>query len=445
MSNPPQSGLALASDAGPVKRVSDVTCLQCGCLCDDLTVSVEAGKVREVENACATGRAWFLADRSRDDVPVATVDGTPASSEAALDRVAEILRTSRAPLILGLSQVSNEAVASALALADRVGAVVDSSWSPEPEQYVRAVQRVGRVSSTLGEVKNRADLVLFWGVDPVVTHSRHWSRYSVEPKGRFVPEGRAGRHVIVVDDHRTKTAERADDFLSLPPQTWFETLWVLRGLLRGLKLDPARVESTTGLSLETLQALAERLKRAKYGAMFVDSRLVREGGGSAASEAALSLVRDLNSFTRFVILDLGSRGNPAGASAVQTWQTGFATSLSLAGGSPESLPGATSAPVLLEREAFDAVVILGEPPSEALLAKLRVAGGSPLKTVMIGPRATTAMPDATVSLDAATYGIGAGGSVTRVDGVSLPLRASIDEGRPTVSHWLAEIEGRLAT
>ena len=62
--------------------------------------------------------------------------------------------------------------------------------------------------ATLGEVKYRADVVGILGDRPIVTHPRHWERYSVEPVGRFVPEGRAGRKVVVIDQNRTASAGR---------------------------------------------------------------------------------------------------------------------------------------------------------------------------------------------------------------------------------------------
>ena len=37
---------------------------------------------------------------------------------------------------------------------------------------VMAQQVVGKVTCTLGEVRNRADLVIFWGSDPLVSHPR---------------------------------------------------------------------------------------------------------------------------------------------------------------------------------------------------------------------------------------------------------------------------------
>ena len=75
---------------------------------------------------------------------------------------------------------------------------------------MRQRARVGQVSSTLGEVRDRADLVVFWDVDPVATHPRHFERYSVEPLGRFVDRGRGGRMVVVIGQEMTATAAASD-------------------------------------------------------------------------------------------------------------------------------------------------------------------------------------------------------------------------------------------
>ena len=93
-----------------------------------------------------------------------------------------------------------------VAIADRIGAVLVLGRADEAMPRTLAVQRVGKVSASLGEVKNRADVVVFWGSDPVVTHPRHFERYSVDPPGRFVPRGRAERTLMVADLERTATA-----------------------------------------------------------------------------------------------------------------------------------------------------------------------------------------------------------------------------------------------
>ena len=420
--------------------VRDVTCLACGCLCDDLMLTVEGGRVVEARHACEVGRGWFLADYSHAGLPVATVEGRPADAEEAVDRSAEILGRARSPVVLGLGRTTTEAVAAALAVADRIGAAVEVGPIGGSADRIMAIQRVGAVSATLGEVKNRADVVVFWGCDPVVTHPRHWERYSVEPRGRFVPGGRPDRTVIVADVERTATADRADLFVRVAPEARFETLWTLRALIRGVEPDPGRVARATGLALPTLRDLAHVLRSARYGAFFV-------GDGPeppAIAEAALTLVRDLNAITRFVLLNLGGPGNAAGARAVATWQTGHPSAVTLAQGVPRSLPGATSAAAMLDRGEADAALIVGDDReatsglSEA--ARRRLAS---IPTVAIAPGATRPGGSATVALASATAGIDAAGTVMRVDGVTLPLRPPLAASIPTDRDWLLAIGKRL--
>ena len=52
---------------------------------------------------------------------------------------------------------------------------------------------------TLGEIRNRADVLLFWGTDPAARYPRFLSRYAPDPPGVHVPQGRASRTVIAVD------------------------------------------------------------------------------------------------------------------------------------------------------------------------------------------------------------------------------------------------------
>jgi formylmethanofuran dehydrogenase subunit B len=440
MSMPQESSLATSPD----RTVADATCTACGCLCDDLIVKTVGGRIVEAINACEIGRRWYLADHSHQGLPAATIEGRAVEPAAALDRAAEILAQATAPVVLGLTRTTTEPGAAALAIADRIGAVIDPGTGEGDRARLFATQRVGRVSATLGEVKNRADLVLFWGVDPVVTHPRHWERYSVEPRGRFVPDGRAGRMVIVADAERTATAEQADQFVAITPGSQFETLWTLRALVRGVTLDPGRVRRATGLDLESLRSLTERLKGARYGAWFFDSRLGDGPGGAARIEAALALVRDLNDFTRFVILGLGGPGNAAGAEAVVTWQTGYPSGVSLGRGSPRSLRGVTSAETLLAGGRADAALIVADREPEGLTDAAR-AHLERIPRIVIAPKATAqgATAAAAVALDAATYGIDAAGTVTRSDGVVLPLRPPLNPSTPTDREWLQAIETRL--
>src|SRR5207302_6152629 len=99
---------------------------------------------------------------------------------------------------------------------------------------VMALQESGESTCSLGEVKNRADLVIFWGANPVESHPRHFERYSVLPAGQFVPGGRSSRTVVVADVRSTPSTEAADLFLPVEPGRDFEALWTLRSLVRGV-------------------------------------------------------------------------------------------------------------------------------------------------------------------------------------------------------------------
>src|SRR5262249_46919140 len=131
--------------------------------------------------------------------------------------------------------------------------------------------RVGRISATFGEVRHRAEVVVFWLCDPLSTHPRLWERV-IEPAGRFIPLGRAGRTVLVAQDSsvttRCTTASAADETLRLDRNREIETLWCLRALIAGQELADDAIARSTGVNPSALRSLAERLRSARYGALF---------------------------------------------------------------------------------------------------------------------------------------------------------------------------------
>ena len=90
-----------------MELIENVACTVCGCVCDDLRLTLDGGRVVRADGACHLAEPWYL---SQDYVqpPPAEVEGRPASLEEALDRAAAILRASRSPLIYGLSRSSTE-------------------------------------------------------------------------------------------------------------------------------------------------------------------------------------------------------------------------------------------------------------------------------------------------------------------------------------------------
>ena len=75
-----------ATEASPeVRVIKDATCTFCGCVCDDMDLTVEGNRITKAKNACVLGKAWFL-NHHVEDRPVATIEGKPASLEEAVER-----------------------------------------------------------------------------------------------------------------------------------------------------------------------------------------------------------------------------------------------------------------------------------------------------------------------------------------------------------------------
>ena len=191
-----------------LKIVEDATCTFCGCVCDDIELTVKGHEITKAKRACVLGSAWFL-NHSVDDRPSCLIEGKPASVEDGIERAAQILTKARYPLMYGLSDTTTESQRVAVSIADWVGANVDTTTSVCHGPSGMAFQGVGEVTCSLGEVRNRVDMIIFWGSNPAESHPRHFTRYSLMPKGMFVPNGRKDRTCVVIDVRKTKSANTA--------------------------------------------------------------------------------------------------------------------------------------------------------------------------------------------------------------------------------------------
>ncbi|MDQ6964440.1 MAG: formylmethanofuran dehydrogenase subunit B, partial [Mariprofundales bacterium] len=134
--------------------VENATCTFCGCVCDDITLTVENNRITRAENACSLGKAWF-AEHTIEERPYALIDGREASTDEAVEVAAQLLVNARFPVIYGLSDTTCEAQREAVAIADLIGANIDTTTSVCHGPSGIAFQGVGESTATLGEIKNR--------------------------------------------------------------------------------------------------------------------------------------------------------------------------------------------------------------------------------------------------------------------------------------------------
>jgi formylmethanofuran dehydrogenase subunit B len=342
---------------------------------------------------------------------VATVDGRTASLDEAVDAAAAILRRARAPLVYGLGRTSCEAQRRAVALAEAIGATVAPVGGGAASAAYRAI---GSSTATFGEIRDRAELVVIWRADPVVANPRLLERLRLERATR------GSRALVVVDAQRTATAEEADAFVELDAADDFEALWTLRALVTSAPLDDDRA------SAPPLDDLAHRLSGARHLALLY--------GDEVEALALFSLVRDLARDRHAVTLGLRRDANGRGAEDVLAWQTGLPAAVSFARGHPREELGAAA---LLERGEVDAALVVAADPLE-LLPALRE-----LPLVVVDALATATSQAARVAFATAADGIEVPGTVHRMDGVPVPLRAPLAAERPSVEDVLAGIAGRL--
>ncbi len=425
-------------DPGPLRTVEDATCTFCGCVCDDIELQVQGHSILKANRACVLGTAWFL-NHGVEDRPACLVEGQPATVEQGIERAAEILSRARYPLIYGLSDTTCESQRVAVGIGDWIGGLVDTTTSVCHGPSGMAFQGVGEVTASLGEVRNRGDLIIFWGSNPAESHPRHFSKYSLMPKGMFVPRGRKDRTCVIVDVRKTKSARAADLFLQIKPRKDFEAIWTLRALAQGIDLDPSLVEEETGIALTVWQELMDRMKAARFGVIFFGMGLTMTRGKHANSEALLALTRDLNRYTRFVCKPNRGHGNVTGADNVVSWRTGYPFGVNLARGYPRFNPGEyTASDVLARREADAALIIASDP-----MANFSQPARDHLRTipyVALDPKETPTTRHATVAFSVATYGINVPGTVYRMDDVPIPLRPAFASPFPSDHEVLCGIE-----
>jgi formylmethanofuran dehydrogenase subunit B len=333
----------------------------------------------------------------------------------AITEAAKILINADFPLMYGFSSTEAGAQAAGVELAEEIGATLDNTASVCHGPTILAEQDVGVSAATLGEVKARADLIIYIGCNPTHAHPRHLSRYTTFIRGFFREKGAMERKLIVIDPRRTDTAKIATDYIQIEQGKDYELMCALRALLKGSDIP----DEVAGIKKEKLKELVETMKNAQFGVIFFGMGLTQSLGKHRNIDISINLVKDLNSFTKFIIMPMRGHWNVSGANVVFSWQTGYPYSLNFSLGYPRYNPGEFSANDVLNREEADAALIVASDPvmnfpkkGSEWLAKI------PL--IVLDPHKTPTTEIADVVIPAAVVGIESIGTGYRMDAV--PIR-----------------------
>ena len=274
--------------------------------------------------------------RRAQDAPAATIRGEPADVETALTRAAELLRAARRPLLHGFDGATVDDARAAVALADRLGALVATGALTGDWPGAPAVPLRGGSTATLGEIRDRSRVVVIWREDPEVTHPRLLERLGFGD-GSNSRLG-ADRTLVVVDDRDTATARRADVHLRWPRERDLEALTTLHVMQRKLQARPSDLEGELG-------ELLDRIGAVPHAAFVHGAQLSAGAGGQRRVLALHELVRELSHDLHVVTLALPAAAGTRSAQDVLAWQTGYSENVDLASGHPELVTATESLPV----------------------------------------------------------------------------------------------------
>lgn len=414
----------------------NVPCPGCACLCDDVKLTFKGDELIEFSPSCALGERWFRVHGQRPG-SIAEINGSPAGFAEAIEYAAALLLRSDYPLIYGLSRSATPGQRAAVALAERLGGAIDTTASLCHGPSIMAIQEVGEVTCTLGEIRNRADLVVFWGCHPAISHPRHSERYSVFPTGRHIREGRSDRTVVMVGESDRVTdwrlapdGSKPDFVVPIEAGTDFEALSDLRVMLKGCDAPSASPE---------LRRLFECMRGCRYGIIFfglgITATSMWDGQthnpvGHINVAALLQLVAELNAVTRFTARRMRMQGDVSGADNVLCWQTGYPFAVDMSRGYPRYNPGEYSANELLARNDTDLCLLVGAETVPYFSQEARERLKS-IPTIVLDYPGVPLEFVPTVRFTTSVYGLHSKGTAYRMDNVPLTLKELLHGEAPT--------------
>ncbi|MDR1992749.1 MAG: formylmethanofuran dehydrogenase subunit B [Nitrososphaerota archaeon] len=456
------------------KIINNVVCPICGCLCDDLEVTVENNEIVKMKNGCAVCDAKMVHGYKSEErilKPLIRKDGKliPVSMDEAIKKAAQILADAKYPLLFGWSSTVGEAQRIGVELAEELGSALDNCCSVCHGPSVMATQEIGIPAATLGQTRHRADLIVYWACNPWASHPRHVERYTAFTSGRFessewknymqrlkaasgrkkmemaskriarveppikpkvcftgpppqMLEQKPGRKMIVVDVRKTMTAEIADYFLQIEPNRDYEVIEALRCLVTDQEID---VDKVGGIPIDTLRDVADAMMNCEFGVIYFGLGMTQSLGRFRNIEIAIALARDLNRKTKFVISPMRGHFNVTGANNVFAWQTGYPFAIDFSQGYPQFNPGENTAVDLLKRGDNDATLIIAADPGAHFPSVImQNMMKHPLITINPDMNAISRLGD--VVFPAQWCGIEYAGTAYRMDTVPITLKKVVE-------------------
>jgi len=296
----------------------------------------------------------------------ARIDGRPVTLEAAVAQAAKLLATSRLPVIAGLG-TDIAGARAAIALAERVGGVVDHMHAEALLRDLAVMREAGAYVTTPNEARLRGDTVLLVGPGLIEAWSELGERLLSAPLASEI--GGERRVFWLCPGKSTVTAGAkvvGKGSAELPMR-----LALLRACV-GRRL--AKVPKATA-------GLAKALQAARFGVAVWSAAAIDE----LTIELLFGLIDELNTATRFTGLPLAPADNAIGVMQASGWMTGFPPRTGFGRGYPEHDPWRFDARRLIEDGEADCAVWISaygaaQPNWRTRVPVITLAAGGPTQS-----------------------------------------------------------------
>ena len=396
-------------------RTVMTTCPACGLLCDDVLVENNQNKISVLANGCAKSITFF--EQVAGNITPRII-GKPATLAQAVAKAAQILKAAQKPLFAGLS-TDVLGFRAMYDLAQKTNATLQHINAASSQRNLCVLQSSGWQMTTLTEVKNRADVMVCIGSDVATHNPRFFERFVWVKNAMFTDANE--REIIYIGENLDINAGISPNgtpasLLACRTYDLPEITLALRALVAGKKL---KAENIAGIPISDLQAVADKLKQAKYAVLAWVAKDLDFPHAELTIQNITEIVATLNQTTRAAGLQLGGSDGDTSANYANTWLSGL---------------------TLGENQAIqhDAVVWVnsfspGKNPPD-----------SGLPTVVLGNPNSRPASEPDVFIPVATPGLDCSGTLFRVDGsVTLPLKKLRETGLPTLSEVVSQIEAQL--
>jgi formylmethanofuran dehydrogenase subunit B len=411
----------------------NATCPACGLLCDDVTLSLTPEL--SLQNGCTKGIHFFEDAFNTSASASPLLAGKSTNLETAINAAAEILAISKQALFAGLG-TEVQGMRNIMSLAKKTNATLDHIHSESTVSNTRTMQNSGWLTTTLAEVKNRADVILAIGTDITSTHPRFfeklaWNTDSLfdkpTPELIFLGAPEASKKENAAPDGKEPTIIPAK-ITQLP-----EVINALNSLLNGKKIN---VETVAGIPTNTLISLIEKLRTAKYAVIVWSASALKIPHAELTIQSIVQLISKLNENSRAAGLPLNSGDGDSSVNNVSTWLSGYPTRSRFNNGIPvyDTYHFAT-AKQLASCDALLWISTFNPYPAPNTQAPVIVIGHPDTKFER--------MPD--VFIPVGIPGVDHNGQMFRMDSsITLPLKKLRDTNLPGLSEVIGKIEAKLS-